>query len=496
MSLRLKFFVVLALLGLTLAANVALSVWSIRFLERELARPLRSAQPVLAGMHHIKRLGEQQASDLGIGRFSIEAIVESTFVMPDAIDIAPQIIELEQQVLSELESMLQVESLRLRSGVSTTENLRDRSQVIMRLVQKWGEDGTMEAFEELVNRIEARHELIERIEGRIIEDAALANTYGERLRVLIYSIIAVALAGAFLVAVFSVILLRRWVLEPVGRLRVGAQHFAKGEFEHEIVVQTGDELGQLGDEFNHMASMIQSMQDERVERERLAAMGEMAQRTVHNLRTPLAGIRALAETTHDELNDDSDLREIQQRIITTVDRFEGWLQGMLRVSSPLELQLRSYAPFELVSGVIDSHRGAAERKSLEIAVSGDTEPISDAIGDPAQLEHAITAVMSNAIDYAPAGSEIEVDIGSERGYWTLEVRDHGIGIPTDLHVSIFRPYFTTRKGGTGIGLALVKRIIDQHRGSIVVKSPLNGDSEPGTAFLMRISLDAQGDQKV
>lgn len=494
MSLRQKFFVILAMLAVILGANVALSIWSIRFLERELAWPLRSAQPVLSGLHSIKRLGEQQANDLGIGRFTISDLGDEDLVVPAASEIAPRVRAVEQQIILQLDAMEELKTLRLRSGVSTTQNLRTRSQEIRSIAEQWGDSSDRDAYEQLIERIEARHELIERIEGRIIEDAALANTYGQRLRVLIFTIIAIGLIGAGLVALYSVILLRRWVLEPVERLRTGAQHFARGEFEHEIRVQTGDELGQLGDEFNHMASTIQSMQDERVERERLAAMGEMAQRTVHNLRTPLAGIRALAETTQSELDSDSDLLEIQQRIITSVDRFEGWLQGMLRVSSPLELHHRSYIPLELVQGVIESHRGAAESRSVDLVLDIQQDP-GQAIGDPEQLEHAVTALLSNAIDYAPSGTSVELVLGSIKSYWTLEVRDHGSGIPADLHASIFRPYFTTRKGGTGIGLALVQRIIDQHQGSIEVRSPWNSDSGPGTAFAVRVRLDARAERK-
>lgn len=494
MSLRQKFFVILAMLAIILGANVALSIWSIRFLERELAWPLRSAQPVLEGLHEIKRAGEQQASDLGIGRFMINQVVDTTLIAPDPAAAAPKLIESERMILGILDRMDEVESLRLRSGVSTTQNLRTRSDEILRTIQAWSAQKDTDAYESLIELVESRHELIERIEGRIIEDAALANTYGQRLRVLIYSIIAIGLVGATLVAAYSVVLLRRWVLNPVETLREGAQHFARGAFDHTIHVPTNDELGQLGDEFNHMASMIQSMQDERVERERLAAMGEMAQRTVHNLRTPLAGIRSLAETTQAELEPDSDLREIQQRIISSVDRFEGWLQGMLRVSSPLQLHHRAYQPIELVKGVIDSHRGAADSRSVELVLDTPIDP-GESVGDPDQLEHAITAILSNAIDYAPASTRVDLIVRASDGCWSLKVRDQGPGIPDEVQASIFRPYFTTRKGGTGIGLALVQRIVDQHHGSIEVQSPWNPDSTPGTAFLMRIPLDARGDRK-
>ena len=494
MSLRVKFFIVLALLGVTLTLNVGLSIWGLRFLERELAWPLRSAQPVLQGLHKIKRLGEQQVSELGIGRFSNVDGSIARYDVSVAIQLAPIIFETEQEVLLELQQMEKLDSLRLRSGVSTTVNLRRRSQEIMEQSEFLALQQSQDAFELLYSRIEARHELIERIEGRIIEDAALANDYGRRLRVLVYWIIGIAVFGAVLISLFSVILLNRWVLQPIAKLRSGAQHFARGEFEYEIQTQSDDELGQLGIEFNHMASMIQTMQDERVERERLAAMGEMAQRTVHNLRTPLAGIRALAETTQRELDVDSELNELQERIISTVDRFEGWLQGMLRVSSPLSLHHRSYQPIQVVQDVIRSHQSAAQSRSVELVMQIHDEP-GEAIGDPDQLEHSVTAILSNAIDYAPKGSIVELFVGVDGNHWTLKVCDRGPGIPLELHTSIFRPYFTTRKSGTGIGLALVKRIVEQHSGSVEVQSPWISDSESGTMFLMQISLNAQDDRK-
>lgn len=485
MSLRAKFSVVLALYGLTLAITVVLSVWSIRYLERELAWPMRSAQPVLSGLHAIKRLGEQQASELGFGRFGIAKVIQNPLVPPNHDTLAPSIMEIENQVLVQLNQLHEHDSLRLRSGVSTTENLRKRSGEIMMQAQRWSESASDANFEQLITQIEARHELIERIEGRIIDDTRIANDYGRRLRFVIYAIITLAILGAVMIGALSAVLLRRWVLSPVESLRHGAQRFGQGDFDHTITIAAHDELGQLSQEFNHMASLIVSMQDERVERERLAAMGEMAQRTVHNLRTPLAGIRALAETTQSELRDHPELHDIQARIIQSVDRFEGWLQGMLRVSSPLQLQLRPFNPLRLVQGIVESHRGAAASRSVEIQIEQHNPP-EQCVGDPNHLEHALTALLSNAIDYAPSGSSIKVTLGAEDGYWTISVQDRGPGIPCELHDSVFRPYFTTRQGGTGIGLALVKRIVDQHHGSIRIESPVAGDFGLGTAFFVRL----------
>jgi len=490
MSLRTKFSIVLALLVFTLAINVALSIWSLRFLERELAWPLRSAQPVLASMHQIKRMGEQEAAELGIGRTGVSVRIEGGWKMPDATSAGARVVEIEKGIGEELAKLESLPTVLVRSGVSTTQNLRDRSNEILKVAEGWMGSGDTQVYEQLVDRIELRHELIERVEGRILQDAELAASYGQKLTIVILSIIVVSVAGALASAIFAGVLIRRWIIGPVGELREGARRFGRGEFEHRIEIRTSDELGQLGEEFNHMSSLIKAMQDERVERERMAAVGEMAQRTVHNLRTPLAGIRALAETTKGELDPNSDLHEIQDRILSTVDRFELWLQGMLRVSSPLELAHCAYQPGKLVEGVVESHRDAARSKGVEIVVHDLGVPES-AIGDPHHLEHAFTALLSNAIDFSPENEAIELELGSEGDYWTASIRDHGCGIDPDLHVAIFRPYFTTRQSGTGIGLAMVKRIITQHLGSVDVESPVDPVSASGTAFMVRIRVDAQ-----
>ncbi len=479
MSLRSKFTIVLTLLGLTLVINVVLSVWSIRFLERELAWPLRSAQPVLSGFHEIKLFGEQEAK-----------LLENAQHDADRGALGLELIALEDEIAAVLKELDALPTVLIRSGATTTRNLADRSGVIVGLMNRWVDDGSFDAFEDLTGQVEFRHELIERVEARFLQDAGLAAHYGEKLAFVILSIIGVSVGGAIVSGLYAAILLRRWIIEPVGLLRVGAQKLGRGEFDHRIELQAGDELGQLGDEFNRMASLIKAMQDERVERERLAAMGEMAQRTVHNLRTPLAGIRALAETTKSELEEGSELGEMQDRIMASVDRFEIWLQGMLRVSSPMALDLALFQPAKLVEDVIGSLNDAASGRSILFEMIDKGLPES-ATGDSYHLDQALTAILSNAIDFAPADTVIEVRCSHEDRYWTVCVIDHGPGIESGLHAAIFRPYFTTRKSGTGIGLAMVKRIIEQHHGIVGVESPIDPVSASGTMFMIKVPVDAK-----
>lgn len=479
MALRTKFALVLVLLAGVLVVNVGASVWGLLFLRRELSWPLESIQSVMTGLHEIKRAGERQAAILGSGRLA------DSEVAPDRAAFSA----LQDKINAELDRLERLPTANIRSGISNARNLRERSDEIGRLSEAWFDGGGAGDPASLVELIDIRHELIERIEGRILADAELAVDHGDRLRTLVMLILAVSVGGAIAIAVLMSMLVRRWVLVPVETLRAGAERLGHGEFDHRISIGTRDELGRLGDEFNEMAGLIKHMQDERVERERLAAMGEMARRIVHNLRTPLAGIRNLAEITKSELETGSDLIEVQDRIMSSVDRFEGWLTEMLRASSPLHLDPRPFCPADLVRSVIDAHADAARGRGLSIRGSFDALP-RRAVGDAGHLEHALTALVSNALEYAPKGTDVLVEGGVEDGYWSVRVIDSGPGVPADLQASIFRPYFTTRSGGTGIGLALVKRVADQHGGTIGVRSPVDPENGAGTAFELRLPLGA------
>lgn len=489
MTLRTKFGLVLILLGATLAVNVGASVWGLRFLNRELAWPLQSVQAVMSGLHEIKRAGEAQAFAIGSGRLLLEPTPDS-----DPPGTSPgtnahaELAAVHERIETAHAALDAVPSQQVRSGISSMVNLRQRSRSIAAMIDEWLVTKDPQSMIELGSALDARHELIERIEGRILADAALAVDHGQRLRTLVLLIVLISVIGAIAMAALMTLLVRRWLLVPIEAIRSGAARYGSGDLKHRIELNSDDELGRLGNEFNEMAELIHRMQDERVERERLAAMGEMARRIVHNLRTPLSGIRTLAETTKSELDPHSDLVGVQDRIITSVDRFEGWLRDMLRASSPIELSLQAFPPRQLVEAVADAHRDAASAKRVTIRVDLSQLP-ARTVGDPIHLEHALTALLSNAIEFAPAGSETAVIGSAQDGYWSVEVLDSGPGVPAGLQAEIFRPYFTTRQSGTGIGLALVRRVAEQHGGTIAVRSPSDPVSGSGTAFLLHLPVD-------
>ncbi|MBL4698990.1 MAG: HAMP domain-containing histidine kinase [Phycisphaerales bacterium] len=494
MRLRSKLSIVFALLVFTLAANVALSIWSIQFLERELSVPLQSMQSVMKRLHVLKRSGEIEIDSIAEkvdSSNSDSALNQDPSGFVDQ-SVHAQIAAIEIDNIRILDELEQLPEVMLRSGVTTIENLRERSLNIDTLNRQWATSLEDADARRLIKLIDNRHELIELIEGQILDDAQIASNFGSQLKSRMHSIILVTLFGALAIGVLMVMFIRKWIFSPIEQLREGAVRMGQGDFGNLIEVHTSDELGQLSDEFNHMGELIQQMQDERVERELLAAMGEMTQRTVHNFRTPLSSIRALSEVLLEDMDEGSESHDFQSRIIATVDRFDLRLNEMLRASAPLELVLKSFNPAELLESIVADHRGAAESKGQTIDVVID-EPPETAQGDAHHLGHAMTAILSNAIEFAPDSSSIQIQMGqvseNEVCYWTFRVANNGPMIPQDLHRSIFRPYFTTRKSGTGIGLAMTQRVTDQHSGRIRIDSPLDTTKKAGCAFTMLIPVN-------
>lgn len=487
MRLQHQFGLLFAVLGLTTAASVGVAAWGMRFLERELSWPLQSLEEVMSRLHGLKRAVEDQSAAIGFQRGSGASLLGEAQSLDNSLARAEFDAAL-KTMIDELSTLDQTSSYLLRSGVSNARNLQQRAEHIGTLASDWFESQQTATRAELGLELGTMHELIERLEGRILADARLAVDHGQQLRGAVSLLILASALVVLLVMILAVLLVRRSVVHPVVDLQDAARRLGSGDLTYRLEPVGASELKALGSEINSMASLLSRLQDERVERERLAAMGEMTRRIVHNLRKPLSGIRALAETTRAELTPESDLVQVQDRIIRAVDRFEEWLRDMLRASTPLALELEPVEIQHWLGTVLEAHRPQAESRSIELRLSTDSAP-QHAVFDPRHLGHALSAVLSNAIDFAPDKSAIDIQATSDNAHWTLRVRDTGPGIPDDQIDAIFRPFYTTRPTGTGIGLAITRRVLEQHGGTARVQPRSEGPPDAvGTVFELRLPL--------
>ena len=368
------------------------------------------------------------------------------------------------------------------------------------------------------------HELLKKMEERVVIDIQDLASSGEVLRRWLQLVLYLALALVLLTGGLGVLLLRRWVVHPVANLRTATERIAAGDFEYRIPVPAartadatllGDELVALSGEVNHMAATVKRMQTERVEQERLAAVGEMVQRLAHNLRSPLSGIRGLAEVTRSEASGlgttGDDVRHLQERIIASVDRFEQWLSDLLNVTRPAQLLTSRVDAPTWLSGLVEAHRPLAQTRGVALQLDQAAGPGSVTV-DARHLEHALSAILSNAIEAAAAtpvvggGGNPMVRVvstllqdGQSGPTWELKVVDNGPGVPETLRKSIFKPYFTTKPSGNGIGLAVAHQVVRAHGGRIEVESGADGPQRGsdvalnlrGAAFVIRLPLDSR-----
>jgi signal transduction histidine kinase len=502
MSLRRKFILLLLALGVVVAVNLGTVVWSMLFLERELAAPLGSFQEVLTGLSEAKRkLGEIHTELVGGagGRAAPGPMIPSEpGPEPRRDDEAVRAFETRaSEVLAELTRLEARESYQLRAGLSTTRNLRSRVSEALEAARLWYQTGDAavdpSARREVIRSFYVLHELIERIEGQNLKDLGWMVVYGAELRWTMLGILAISALLFVLVVWDAVAFIGRWSIKPVARLRLAAERLAAGDFAHRIEITSRDEIGQLSGEVNHMAETIALMQAERIERERLAAVGEVVQRITHNLRNPLAGIRSLAEYTRGELAPGTDARESQERIISTVDRFEGWLAGLLSATKPMEVHLEPHDVGPWVAAVLEPHRAAAGAKGVRLEVDVQEAP-PKASFDPRHLEQALVALVTNAIEASPRGGAVQVGADEQAGEpaWRLRVADEGTGVPLDLRDKIFRPYFTTKRSGSGIGLAVAHKVVTEHGGRIAVSDRSSGAGAEFTVVLPLSGTAANG----
>lgn len=254
-------------------------------------------------------------------------------------------------------------------------------------------------------------------------------------------------ASAFLVALLLAVLL---LLRLVKKSEPAPERF---------------EMGTVMGAFNALGSEIQSLKDQLVIKERLAALGEISAGIAHEFRNPLGVIAGYAKLLLKELEADDKRREVVQAILNEVQELNGIMEELLKFSRSEPLNNERLNLQELVKDTIAS---MPEGKG-NIHLSPSSEVIIR--GDATLLRQAIKNLLYNALE---AGDHVVVAIEKEPSpadnIIAIAVQDNGKGIPEEELTKVFLPFYTTKRGGTGIGLALVQKIAMAHGGSVSVES--------------------------
>jgi signal transduction histidine kinase len=488
----------LALLGLAVVANLAVAVWSVGLLDREQRWANEQIGRVLNPLHEINRTVWAQAQVVGSPGFGVfDEVVADASDPDDQLDASAirrdnkeRIGDLWARADQAVTDLEKFPGYAVSAGVNTARNVRERLVVARDASLAWCDAGEDADRKRALRELFELHELVERLEARLVEGAVEAARYGEEIRPRLTLTVLTSVTMVVLLLVAAASMFRRWVLVKAEHLRAAAEHLGRGEFEYRLIVEGNDELDRVARQVNQMAATIETMQTERIERERLAAVGEMARRVAHNIRNPLAGIRSLAELSVFESPPESPVADHQRRILNTVDRFGRWLNELLSVSTPLQVspQVQPIRPW--LAGLVEAHRPLADDRKVQLVLDDAASP-EEAPIDRRHLEQAVAAVVSNAIEISPKGGRVDVRVETTQLHtWTITVTDQGPGIGPEAMEKLFHPYFTTKPGGTGIGLAIAHRVAKDHGGQLTAenRSETSEDGRLGPGAVFRIEL--------
>jgi two-component system phosphate regulon sensor histidine kinase PhoR len=215
----------------------------------------------------------------------------------------------------------------------------------------------------------------------------------------------------------------------------------------------------------------------------------------HELRTPLTSIKGFVSTLLQDTDGyfDAEARqEFYQIIDSECDRLRRLIDDLLNVSRiesgrALQMNWSLFEPLSVIEKVMQAQRSYTDKHRLILDFSGEVPKL---LGDSDKFDQILTNLLSNAIKYSPQGGEVRVIVDVGESELTLRVSDQGIGIPRDKLTRLFEKFEridnrdTRQAGGTGIGLYLVKHLVEQHEGEIVIESELG----KGSTFIITMPL--------
>jgi signal transduction histidine kinase len=294
------------------------------------------------------------------------------------------------------------------------------------------------------------------------------------------NVIAVAAGGAFVICaavlvVFSVTV-RRPMLElqeKIARVRLGDMDVRVG------FAARNDEIGDLGRDFNDMVQQLQSSREEihrlhqnQMSRaEHFATLGELAAGLAHEIRNPLAGIAGVLDIVSRDLPDNSPAKSVMADAKQEAVQINRILSELLETARPRPPHFR---PADLVGTVEHAVMFARQQAvTKRIAIELDVKHTLPAVEhDPNQINQVLLNLLLNAIQSMDKSGTVHVSVDSDdcQEFALIVVADEGKGIAPEHLSSIFRPFFTTKGHGTGLGLSLAKRTVEAHGGTIEVSS--------------------------
>ena len=231
------------------------------------------------------------------------------------------------------------------------------------------------------------------------------------------------------------------------------------------------------------------LERELAERERLAALGQMAASISHNLKNPLGSIKTILQVQLESPEMPDSLKSETSMVLAEISRLSNKLAQLLQFSRPAVLGEANCScdAAEVGREVTEVFRHEAERKGVQLTISSNGKlPV---VAGREALNDILSNLIVNALEAAPENGRVGVFVTEERQRALISIEDDGKGIPPELREKVLRPFFTTKTQGTGLGLAIVAKRVAEANGTLELESPI-ADGR-GTRFSVRLPVDKE-----
>ncbi len=278
--------------------------------------------------------------------------------------------------------------------------------------------------------------------------------------------------------------IKRTVIKPLRKLETATEKISLGQYTNEIPLNGNDEIGDLSKAFMQMQRAIRDSINRQIATEKMVALGQLSAGIAHEIRNPLFAVRNDLDYLKRKFSGNGEQTVIYREMEDGIVRINRTVQSVLDYSKPHKAEFSTHQVHEVIDRcmVLMEKQFAKENILVNIEIEKNLPAIEIDI-------HRIEQVLINLFTNAKNAMHQKQGTVELRVYRTgdkirLDVQDSGVGIKESEFSRIFDPFYTRSKGGTGLGLTIVKRIIQEHKGEIRVKSKMG----KGTTFMIELPI--------
>ncbi|GAW31091.1 sensor histidine kinase [Carboxydocella sp. JDF658] len=301
-------------------------------------------------------------------------------------------------------------------------------------------------------------------------------------------IVSILIPLSALIGVLATFWLLNRMKQRVREITAGLEQLSQ-DSSYRLPVKGNDELGEIAAAINQLANAVEEkklLEEQLAQSDRLAALGRLVAGVAHEIRNPLGIMKTTLQVMREEFADQRELQEYLQVLQEQVERQNKTVQEFLAYARPVPPVIQPLNVNTVIDSVLYLAGPYIQRQQVMVKTALEPE-LPRVAGDGEKLKQVFLNLVLNAVEAMPDGGELNISSYQEENWVIVQFADTGPGIAEEDLTRVFEPFYTTKPGGMGLGLALAYKMIEQQRGLIEVKSSRGA----GTIFRVKLPLAGQ-----